>query len=129
MGFLKIRRSLDVAGGSVHIGADTNLYRTSANILKTDDALTVTGLTTMTAGFVTARGGTVTAGTVDLATGTALVIPHHTASPTVNKNGHLTFLQKANRSYLLYQAGGTPCYMTLPQVTEGTILVTVGGTP
>ena len=128
MGLFVIKRGLSIKGGSVHM-IDVNIFRDSANVMKTDDALTVAGLFTATAGFATARGGTVTGGTVDLAGGTAFLVPYHTVSPSVSSNGHLTALQKANRSYLLYQMGGTPCYITLPQVTAGTMLVTVGGTP
>ena len=54
----------------ITIGADTNLYRSAANILKTDDALTVTGATILSStlavtgtsaltGVVTATGGVV----------------------------------------------------------------------
>ena len=122
MGYFKIRRSLAIAGGSVNIGADTNLYRNSANVLKTDDALTVTGALTASA-LITASIG------VDAAGGTKLTVPYATATPNINANGQLQMLQKANRSYLLYYAGGTPCYIALPQVSEGTALFTVGGTP
>jgi len=108
MGFYKIKRALAVAGGSVHIGADTNIYRSAANVLKTDDALTVA---------------------LALTAPTKLVAPYTTDSGTVDTNGQIQFEQKSNRSYLLYQCGGTPCYITLPQVTAGTMLVTVGGTP
>ena len=122
MGFFKIKGALALGGGSVQLGADVNLYRSAANVLKTDDGLnvalasTLTGLATLSAGF-NAQGGT------------QGILPYGTASPTIDQNGEVFVLQKGNRSYLCYQAGGTPCYITLPQVTAGTALYTVGGTP
>lgn len=113
--FFIVGRSLSVKGGSIHM-KDVNLYRSAANVMKSDDALTVAG--TVTASLA-----------LDASGGTVLKVPYHTVSPNVDANGHLTFLQKGNRSYLLYHMGGTPCYITMPQVTAGTMLVTVAGTP
>lgn len=116
MGFRKIYGSLTVTGGSVNLGADTNFYRSAANVIKTDDALTVTGIVTASAG-VNAQGGT------------SFVAPYATASPTVDANGHISFVQKGDRSYLSFQCGGTPFHVMFPQTTHGTITTTVGGTP
>ena len=128
MGFYKIRRSLAVGGGSVQLGADVNLYRSAANVLKTDDALTVVG--TLTASGATTLTGLATASAgLDASGGTKMLLPYATATPDINSNGQFQTIQKGNRSYLLYYLGGTPCYITLPQVTAGTMLVTVGGTP
>ncbi len=134
MGYFYIKRGLAVKGGSVLIGADCNLIRDAADRLATDDAFRVGGTANLQG--ATRIGGAATlaanlthsAGTAAFQ-GTALVLPYHTVSPDVNNNGQFAVLQKGNRSYLLYQAGGTPCYITLPQVTAGTMLVTVGGTP
>lgn len=126
MGYFKTRRALAVGGGSVHIGADTNLYRSSANVLKTDDALTVAGASTLT-GAVTANGGVDSSGTVTL-TG-RLVAPYGTASPTIASNGQIVVYTKSNVSYLGVYVGGTPNYIAFPATTHGTVTVTVGGTP
>ena len=124
MGYVasKFRGAIAVGGGRVQLGADVNLYRSAANTLKTDDGLNVPLTSTLT-GKITPSAG------MDASGGPILAVPYATASPTVDTNGHLSYVQKGNRSYMLYRAGGTPCYMTLPQVTGGTILVTVGGTP
>lgn len=138
MGYFKIRRALAVSGGSVNIGADTNIYRTSANVLKTDDALTVTGTLTASAaatvgttlgvtGKATLNGGVDSSGTITL-TG-RLVAPHGTASPTIATNGQVVVYTKSNVSYLGVHIGGTPNYIAFPAATHGTITVTVGGTP
>lgn len=117
MGYFKIRRSLNIGGGSVQLGADVNIYRSAANVLKTDDSLTTAGYT-LTADKI-----------LNASSGTAAYLPYHTATPTVAVNGHFTMMQKGNRSYLLYYAGGTPCHIMLPQTTHGTVTITVGGTP
>jgi hypothetical protein len=44
------------ASSGLWFSTDTNLYRSAANILKTDDALTVTGLITTSAGILIADG-------------------------------------------------------------------------
>lgn len=44
---LKTDDNLVVAGGSIQLGADANLYRESANVLRTGDALTVDGVLTV----------------------------------------------------------------------------------
>lgn len=129
MGFFKIRRNLVVGGGSVQLGADVGLFRDSANVARTNDALTVDGIITASAGISSTKGGTVTGGTTDIGGATALIVPYQVATPDVNKNGHFSFLQKGDRSYMLYEMGGTPCYITLPQVTSATALFTIGGTP
>ncbi len=128
MGYTKIRRALAIGGGSVQLGADVNIYRTSANVLKTDDALTVAGTLTASGASTLTGIATVSAG-MDASGGTKLTVPYATTTPNINANGQLQMLQKSNLSYLLYYCGGTPCYIQLPQVTAGTMLVTVGGTP
>ena len=122
MGYFKTRRALAVGGGFVQIGADTNLYRTAANVLKTDDALTVAGVSTLT-GLSTLSAG------FNAAAGTQAALPYSTASPTVDTNGQIGFTQKGNRTYLTFYAGGTPFHVMFPQTTHGTITTTVGGTP
>jgi len=120
MGFFKVRRSLAVTGGSVNIGADCNLYRSAANVLTSDDALTLTGTLTPN-GAVNAAGTVTTSG--------RLVIPHGTASPTVATDGQLFVYTKANVSRLGVRINGTPNYIAFPAATNGTVTVTVGGTP
>ncbi len=139
MGFFVVG-NLKMRGGSVQLGADTNLYRKAANQLATDDGMhvagtagvvgaaqftaAVTALSTLgVTGIITASAG------VNAAAGTLLAVPYGTASPTVNANGAISFVQKADRSYLTFQAGGTPFHIMFPQTTHGTITVTVGGTP
>lgn len=130
MGFIGgyVDGPLLVRGGSVQVGADTNLYRGAANRLHTDDAIQVGGTVNLTdtvraGGIITAAAG------MNAASGTILAAPYATASPTVNVNGHISFVQVGNRSYLAFQSGGTPFHMMFPQTTHGTITVTVGGTP
>ena len=122
MGYMQIRGGITIksATAQINIGPDCDLYRDSANVMKTDDALTV-------AGTLTGEGAVTATGT--LTASSKLVVPYSTAVPTVSSNGQLEFIQRNDRSYLIYQAGGTPCYVTLPQVTGGTALYTVGGTP
>lgn len=126
MGFFKVKRNLAIAGGSVQLGADTNLYRDSANALKTDDALTVAGAFTPT-GAVVANGGISSSGTVTV-TG-KLVAPYGTASPTIATNGQIVVYTKSDVSYLGVYIGGTPNYIGFPNATHGTVTITVGGTP
>ncbi len=59
MGLFKVRRTLALVAGTVDFGADCNLYRNSANVLKTDDALTVTGALVATGGINASAPGTV----------------------------------------------------------------------
>jgi hypothetical protein len=46
------------AAGGLTLGSDTNLYRSAANTLKTDDALIVTGALTLTSALTVGNGGT-----------------------------------------------------------------------
>lgn len=132
MGFFKIRGSLSVgsgsSGGSVNINPDVNIYRGAANRLVTDDAFQVGGTANLT-GTVRAGGILTAAAGVNAAAGTVFAAPYATASPTIDTNGHIGFLQKGDRSYLVFQAGGTPFAIMFPQTSHGTVTVTVGGTP
>lgn len=59
------------SGAKLVIGADTNLFRNSANVLRTNDALTVDGTLTASTGLtVTAGGITVSGGELKLVGGT-----------------------------------------------------------
>ena len=51
------------AAGGITWGTDTNLYRSAANTLKTDDALSATGLITATAGVTVGTGTGIHTGT------------------------------------------------------------------
>lgn len=52
--------------GKILLGVDTNLYRSAANTLKTDDALVVTGA--LTSGAITASGAVINSGNHKLMT-------------------------------------------------------------
>ena len=123
MGYISIERGGVRFKGGAHFNGTAGFASTSEFTgLATFGAATINGVTTV--------NGALTAGsTISFAGGTSFRVPYHTVSPNVDANGQIAVLQKGNRSYLLYYAGGTPCYLTLPQVTAGTILVTVGGTP
>ena len=126
MGLFKIRRALAVGGGSVQIGADCNVYRTSANVLKTDDGLTVSGVLTASS-TLTASGAVNASGTVTL-TG-RLVAPYGTASPTVATNGQVLLVHHTHVPYLVVRSGGTTYHMAFPTATHGTPTFTANGTP
>ena len=111
MGYVTTRQAIRVKGGAHFAGT-----------------VGIVGASTLT-GAVTVNGAMTAGSTVNMSGATAVYMPYHTVSPNVDTNGQIAVLQKGNRSYLLYQAGGTPCYITLPQVTAGTALYTVGGTP
>lgn len=133
MGFFVIRNSLAVKGGSVQIGADTNLYRDSANVLKTDDALTVVGTLTAAGaqthtGALTQTGPATYNGSVNFA-GTPFKVPYATSSPTLGANGDLRMYLKVGIPYLAVQIGGTAYAIALPKTTDGTITVTANSLP
>lgn len=127
MGFFKIKRGLAVAGGTVQIGADTGIYRSAANVLTTDDGLTVAGTLTPQ-GAVTQTGGAVSLGGTTTVTN-RLVVPYGTASPTIATNGQVHIYHKSNVAYLAIRSGGTPMYLAFPTSSDGTPTITIGGTP
>lgn len=92
-----------VRGGSVVIGADTNLYRVDTDILKTDDGLHVAG--------------------------SALIVPYGTSATTKAQNGDMQIYHKGNVGYLTFRAGGTVYSIGLPAATHGTATITVGSPP
>lgn len=128
MGFFKTRRSLAVGGGSVLIGADVNIYRSAANVLKTDDALTVASTLTAQAAL-TQSGGAVTLGGTTTVTN-KLIVPAGTATPTMGTvDGEIRAYTKNNKPYLAMVFGGSSFVMQFPVTTDGTAAFTAGGTP
>ena len=84
MGFFKIRRALAVSGGSIQIGADTNLYRSAADLLKTDDALEIAGTVGLVGAVSHFKAGL---GTVTLDAGTVTVRKHTALGGTTTVDG------------------------------------------
>jgi len=99
----KERGRFFIRGGSVLIGADTNIYRSAADQLKTDDGLHVAG--------------------------TALIVPYGTSATTKAQNGDFQVYHKGNVAYLTFRAGGTVYSVGLPAATHGTATITVGSPP
>lgn len=93
----KFRRDIVVLGGSAQFGADTNLYRSAANTLKTDDSLVVGG--------------------------SLLTVPYGNTSPALASNGDMAIYHKANVARLAIRSGGT--IYTL-QFAVGTATFTAG---
>ena len=120
---LRVKGRINIGAGSVTFGdaEDTNLYRSAANTLKTDDALTV-------AGAFNASGAATVAGAFT-AQGTPALVPYATASPTVDSNGQVGVYHKAGVAYLTFQSGGTPYVLGLPSATNGTLTITVNSVP
>ena len=127
MGFFVIRNSVAVKGGSVQIGADANIYRSAANVLKTDDALTVVG--TLTASGAQVHTGALSQAGSATFSGTPFVVPYETSSPTLGANGDLRLYLKAGIPRLAFQVGGTVYAIALPLTTHGTITITAGSLP
>ncbi len=138
MGLFRVRRNLVVNGGSVQIGADVGIYRSAANRLDTDDALQVAGTANLV-GAVRHGGALTQVGAATMAaasfsgsavfSGTPVVLPYGTVSPGDAVNGEFNIYHRAAVAYLSFRSGGTPYSIALPNVTAGTMLVTVGSPP
>lgn len=103
-----VRGALRVKEGTVQVGADVNLYRNAANVLKTDDSFTVVG---------------------SLTSGTAFVAPYGTSSPAPVTNGQIAVYHKTHVPRLVVYSGGTAYCVAFPAATHGTITVTVNSVP
>lgn len=138
MGYFKVKQALAISGGSVLLGADTNLYRSAANILATDDALSVGGTvlvkktsggtTTIDGGTVTVPGQLVNSGSA-VFSGTPFIIPTGGTPTNLRSNGAMYLASVNDVNYLLFRVGGTPISVGLPATTHGTLTITVNSLP
>jgi microcystin-dependent protein len=115
--------TVNFSGGSVNIGADGNLYRSTTNTLKTDDSLEVSG--SLTVGGTTILG--VPPGVVEAYLGGTSAVP----SGWVLANGASlsTATYPALFAVLGYRFGGSGANFSVPNLNVGYFLVGSTSTP
>ena len=124
MGFFVVRRGLAVRGGSVQIGADCNLYRISASVLRTNDGLTVDGALTPSGGVISA-GYLAQTGSANMS-GTPFRVPHGTIAPGLTQSGEIKMYDPTGAGKISMRIGGTVYTLAFPSATHGTVTITVG---
>jgi hypothetical protein len=117
------------AGIAFGSSRDTNLYRSAANTLRTDDALTVTGLTTLNGGLTVEAGDTFTFNSdaiTDL-TGTGLTLS--SGALTVDATSATGFFQNGGNSFGTSAVLGTndSNSLTLETANTSRIAITSAG--
>ena len=127
MGVDKVPRKFFVESGTIRIGADVNIFRAEANVLKTADSLVVSG-GSLALDATNARLRLAASGTIEISTDTAirrmgagtlrtnsvweatagiLSIDGGQALPVIPGDGGIGVYATANVSYFAYRVDGT----------------------
>ena len=118
MGIFKIWQRPAIVGGSVDIGADVNLYRSAADLLKTDDGLEIAGTVGLLGAFTHFKSGL---GTVTIDAGTVTVRKHTALGGTTTIDGGTVSSVTVGGTVKTY--GGTA---TVGAASFGTVTLTPG---
>lgn len=120
MGLIKWKSNFAI-GGSVQLGADTNIYRKAANQLATDDGFHAGGTVGVTGAATFSDSATFS--------GTPFVVPYSTTSPTFATNGDLRIYHKTNTPAIAFRSGGTSYVLQFPTTDHGTATLRVNTVP